>query len=51
MMTIYRAAKNSSVINALINAARNGKNLTGLMELQARFHEDSKILWIDRLRE
>ncbi len=50
-MTIYRAAKNSSVINALINAARNGKDVTVFMELQARFDEEANIFWTGRLRE
>ena len=50
-MTIYRAAKNSSVINALINAARNGKYVTVFMELQARFDEEANIYWAQRLRE
>ena len=50
-MTIYRAAKNSSVINALINAARNGKTVTVFMELQARFDEEANILWTERLQE
>jgi len=50
-MTIYRAAKNSNVINALINAARNGKFVTVYMELQARFDEEANIYWTERLRE
>jgi len=50
-MTIYRAAKNSSVINALINAARNGKYVTVFMELQARFDEEANIYWTERLRD
>lgn len=50
-MTIYRAAKNSSVINALINAARNGKYVTVYMELQARFDEEANIYWTGRLHE
>jgi polyphosphate kinase len=50
-MTIYRAAKNSSVINALINAARNGKYVTVFMELQARFDEEANIVYTERLQE
>lgn len=50
-MTIYRAARNSNVINALINAARNGKSVTVFMELQARFDEEANIFWTGRLRE
>ncbi len=50
-ITIYRAARNSSVINALINASRNGKFVTVFMELQARFDEEANIFWTERLRE
>ena len=50
-MTIYRAAPNSKVINALINAARNGKAVTVYMELQARFDEKANIYWAERLQE
>jgi len=50
-MTIYRAAKNSSVINALINAARNGKYVTVFMELQARFDEEANISYTEQLHE
>jgi polyphosphate kinase len=50
-MTIYRAAKNSSVINALINAARNGKYVTVFLELQARFDEEANIYYAEQLQE
>jgi polyphosphate kinase len=50
-MTIYRVARNSSVINALINAARNGKRVTVFMELQARFDEETNIFWTTQLQE
>lgn len=50
-MTIYRVARHSSVINALINAARNGKRVTVFMELQARFDEETNIYWTTRLQE
>jgi polyphosphate kinase len=50
-MTIYRAAPNSKVINALINAARNGKAVTVFMELQARFDEKANIYWAERMQE
>lgn len=49
--TIYRAAQDSSVINALINAARNGKAVTAVLEIQARFDEEANIYWGDRLQE
>ena len=42
-MTGYRLARNSHVINALINAARNGKKVTMVLELRARFNEQENI--------
>jgi len=50
-ITIYRVALQSSVMGALINAARNGKKVTVLMELRARFDEQANIEWSDRLRK
>ncbi|NOX85275.1 MAG: polyphosphate kinase 1 [Chlorobi bacterium] len=50
-MTFYRAARNSNVMNALINAARNGKNVTVFLEIQARFDEEANIYWVERLSE
>ncbi len=50
-MTFYRVAKDSNVMNALINAARNGKQVTVFMELQARFDEEANIYWTGRLQE
>jgi polyphosphate kinase len=41
--TVYRMAKNSNVISALINAARNGKKVTVVLELRARFSEEENI--------
>ena len=49
-ITAYRLAKRSSVISALINAARNGKKVTVIMELQARFDEQNNIQWSEELR-
>ena len=48
-ITLYRLARNSSVINALLNAARNGKRITTIVELQARFDEEANIIWGNRL--
>jgi polyphosphate kinase len=48
-ITLYRLARNSSVINALLNAVRNGKNVTTVVELQARFDEEANILWGNKL--
>jgi len=42
-MTFYRAAKYSNVVNALVNAARNGKKVTVFLEIQARFDEEANI--------
>ncbi|MFO7574993.1 MAG: polyphosphate kinase 1 [Bacteroidales bacterium] len=50
-ITLYRLARNSSVINALLNAVRNGKKVTTVMELQARFDEEANIYWGNRLNE
>lgn len=50
-MTFYRAARDSKVMNALINAARNGKYVTVFMELQARFDEKANIYWAEKLQE
>jgi len=50
-MTFYRAAQDSNVINSLINAARNGKNVTVFLEIQARFEEKANIYWAGRLKE
>lgn len=50
-MTFYRAARDSSVMNALINAARNGKQVTVFMELQARFDEEANIYWTQKLQD
>lgn len=50
-MTVYRVSSNSSVLNALRNAARNGKQVTVVIELLARFDEENNLEWVDRLRE
>lgn len=48
---LYRLAENSSVINALINAAQNGKKVNCLIELKARFDEEANIYWRNKLEE
>lgn len=48
---LYRLAENSSVINALINAAKNGKKVNCLLELKARFDEEANIYWRNQLEE
>jgi polyphosphate kinase len=50
-MTLYRAAKNSRVINALINAAKNGKSVTVVVELRARFDEEHNMSLSNKLLE
>lgn len=50
-ITLYRLARNSSVINALMNAARNGKSVTTVVELQARFDEEANIHWGNKLTD
>ncbi|SHF51979.1 polyphosphate kinase [Mariniphaga anaerophila] len=50
-ITIYRVAPASRVVNALLNAVRNGKNVTVVIELQARFDEEANIMWSNKLQE
>ena len=50
-ITAYRLASNSKVINALINAARNGKQVTVFLELKARFDEEANLEWKSILEE
>ena len=50
-ITCYRLAKRSKIINALTNAVRNGKQVTAVIELRARFDEEANILWKKELEE
>ena len=50
-ITLYRLAKDSKVVRALIAAARNGKKVTVVIELLARFDEESNIQWSQKLEE
>ncbi|ACR68396.1 polyphosphate kinase 1 [Edwardsiella ictaluri] len=50
-INIYRVAKNSRIIESMIHAAHNGKKVTVVVELQARFDEEANIHWAKRLTE
>ena len=50
-ITLYRLAKESKVVKALIGAARNGKKVTVVIELLARFDEASNINWSKRMQD
>lgn len=50
-LTAYRLASNSKVINALVNAVRNGKEVVVMLELRARFDEEANLEWKNVLEE
>ena len=50
-ITAYRLASNSKVVNALINAVRNGKKVVVMLELRARFDEEANLEWKEKLEE
>ena len=50
-LTCYRLAERSNIINALTNAVRNGKSVTVVLELRARFDEEANLEWKERLEE
>ncbi|WP_428331447.1 polyphosphate kinase 1 [Mucilaginibacter sp.] len=50
-IAVYRLAENSRIMHALMSAAKNGKKVTCLVELRARFDEQNNIAWSRRLEE
>lgn len=50
-ITCYRLASRSKVINALTNAVRNGKQVTAMLELRARFDEEANLEWKEELED
>jgi|694.fasta_scaffold26290_11 polyphosphate kinase len=50
-INVYRVAAHSQIMNALMSAVLNGKNVTVVLELQARFDEENNVFWANNLRE
>jgi polyphosphate kinase len=50
-INIYRVAKNSEIMNALLACVFNGKDVTVIFELQARFDEENNLYWSNRLKD
>lgn len=50
-INVYRVANNSQIMNALVNAVSNGKEVYVVIELQARFDEENNLYWANKLRE
>ena len=50
-MTVYRVADDSQIMSALVNAARNGKKVTAVLELRARFDETNNVNWSKILQD
>jgi polyphosphate kinase len=50
-INVYRVAHNSQIMNALLNAVSNGKEVVVIFELQARFDEENNLYWAERMKE